>query len=1670
MQKPHSFSLFYLLILLLSPIKAQLPVDTILFPSSCGGSDSNCPSYRYARCGSSSDQCKDCNNAGDCDHLTGGSGGDCRFLSVGNTFCYVSCSSGSSPCLAMRAICDTSSGSSSTYYCNQCSSNSDCTSQGYSGTVYCDKTTVSGFGVCSSCPSTGCTVGSCQNFKCVQCTSNSGCSSPTPYCIKKFEGNFCKQCLANSDCTSNSALSKCDTSTNTCVKCSGTSDCSLITGKPYCSSTLGCVQCLGNGNCSGATPYCSPAGTCSQCTDSTNCASPALPYCSASYSCTTCTSFPGVCGSRYPSTLPYCATAGVNNGACVRCTQNSHCSAPTSICSNSNTCVQCTANTQCSRTTPICSGSNTCSVCTDSSVCSSLYSPSYPYCATTGSNTGACVRCTQNSHCSGTTPYCSSINTCVACAGDSNCNALAPYCSTVNYVCTACTDSTVCATQYSSTLPYCALTGSNAGACVRCTQNSHCSGATPYCSSSNTCVQCLTYTACAVATPECSSSFTCTTCTSNTICSTRFPGTQPYCATTGSNTGTCVRCTQNSHCSGATPYCSSSNTCVACTSNSHCSSTIPVCSNSNVCVACSDATASVCSTRFPTTMPYCATTGSNTGACVKCTQNSQCSGSTPYCSSSNACVQCTSNSHCSSTAPYCSSSNVCTACPDSTVCAAQYPSTLPYCATSGINTGACVRCLSNTNCPAATSYCSTSNTCVQCLTDSACPSTTPDCSASYSCIACTSSTICASRFPGTQPYCATTGSNTGACVRCTQNSHCSGSTPYCSSSNTCVACLTDSNCPLASAPICSAGTCQSCTSNPSICLSRFSALPVCYGGTCVECGTASDCPSNSPICLSNNCVECSTSTDCTSPANPSCSSSTNNCEGCPSSSFCNSKYPGSLPYCFATTGACVQCLANSDCSGATPFCSTSTKTCVQCLGDGDCPSISAPKCSVSNTCQPCTAYTGICASKFTYQPVCSGGNCVGCGSASDCSDPSKPVCETGAGACVQCITSSDCPSVNAPYCSSGTCQPCTNSPTAICPGKFPNAPVCYSDQCVECGDDADCLDSSKPNCMNMVCKATIYLSECSPQYNIQAYQTSDLNIFNLYFPSDLVAKTSNLPSVLSLTLLNVPSTDYTYIVTKLSDTNYQATFTFQATIPATELKITLPCPYQHGYSFGDIHLTIPTLKIAFTTPEVQQTMKAIQGVATTATTVMAGASGSMMVIGANPAIMWALIGLLQTFYYMIFINVQYPANVQAFFGLFTMGNLSFIPNPMTWFFPNIDNESLDAPSKFLENDVDGLFLQGGGNELLMWFVVIMGYILSKLFLTYTRNMPRLLSGSAAKTVSMFEWSGVLRTLITSYTQLAMMAFLQIRVMNFNETLFSLSSVTGILFTIFAFTFPGVVYWLIKKYRKSVQMMKIKYSTLIEEYKYEPSEIIPQYFTVFFLVRRLVLCLTLVYSHDHPYHEIFFLISNCLIWLILLVKCRPYDTKINNFVNIISEVCFIGVHVLILLLIHGDYTGWLSEQKRLDIGWGIIGACGLILVMTLVASFVQQYYTMKKMIKLLIQVIEKNRKARKNRVKRIKSPSIYPMESVSRSSSMAVSSVGTIEQGYTARELLESSSSSFRGIERGSEPGTGTRIGVGAGSEPRTGTGIGMGSNYKVAKRVSMGDNIYKLGQFKKFQK
>ncbi len=349
----------------------------------------------------------------------------------------------------------------------------------------------------------------------------------------------------------------------------------------------------------------------------------------------------GTCGSN--ADCPDPTKAFCVAGLCVGCQSGvdggaNSCSGATPVCDSlSGRCVGCTADSHCaSPTRPICDKTNnTCAACTASGQCANLGDPFRAVCA----STGACVECTGNPDCPGTTPACdTATNKCVQCLSNAQCSGTAPICS-AGQTCTGCSATNPCSGLADPNRVACATSG----ACVQCTSNANCSGSTPVCdTTSNKCVQCVAHADCSGTTPICSASKTCTACTAGSSCTVLGDPNRAVCASSGA----CVQCTGNAQCSGSTPVCSTtSNACVQCTTNANCSGASPICDSANKCQACKNN--SECLTFADPNRAVCATSGPAGGACVQCAASSDCNTATlPICSSANTCLACKADAEC----------------------------------------------------------------------------------------------------------------------------------------------------------------------------------------------------------------------------------------------------------------------------------------------------------------------------------------------------------------------------------------------------------------------------------------------------------------------------------------------------------------------------------------------------------------------------------------------------------------------------------------------------------------------------------------------------------------------------------------------------------------------------------------------------------------------------------------------------------------------------------------------------------------------------------------------------------------------------------------------------------------------------------------------------------------
>lgn len=81
---------------------------------------------------------------------------------------------------------------------------------------------------------------------------------------------------------------------------------------------------------------------------------------------------------------------------------------------------------------------------------------------------------------------------------------------------------------------------------------------------------------------------------------------------------------------------------------------------------------------------------------------------------------------------------------------------------------------------------------------------------------------------------------------------------------------------------------------------------------------------------------------------------------------------------------------------------------------------------------------------------------------------------------------------------------------------------------------------------------------------------------------------------------------------------------------------------------------------------------------------------------------------------MLFLNVNYPLNLEIFLGFFKVGAMNFIPNPLSWIMKDYDERGVYSPPKFKKYEFDGSFLKTCGHLLFVLSLVCIIHVLSSM--------------------------------------------------------------------------------------------------------------------------------------------------------------------------------------------------------------------------------------------------------------------------------------------------------------------------------------------------------------------
>ena len=484
--------------------------------------------------------------------------------------------------------------------------------------------------------------------------------------------------------------------------------------------------------------------------------------------------------------------------------------------------------------------------------------------------------------------------------------------------------------------------------------------------------------------------------------------------------------------------------------------------------------------------------------------------------------------------------------------------------------------------------------------------------------------------------------------------------------------------------------------------------------------------------------------------------------------------------------------------------------------------------------------------------------------------------------------------------------------------------------------------------------------------------------FLLKFSEEMDLTESELQQNITITFSISNSSDYQLVSIKLQPGKlvYEITMNYTATMPKQKVRVTFANFYlikdKSGAHITQEFVETDSLRYDLLSPAAQETLDNMVSMGKMASgTTMAMAAG-LFFTSSTPAIFMDFLSVIQLLNYLLFINVNYPENVMNFFQIFNMGSFAFLPDPIALLFPNLAEameEPLPAPPKFLDNDMDGRFLNNTGESLGMWVLMIFFYFVVKIVLQVCRLSGRLLD--ILNTIKgKFEWELFYGNIIGNYMPIFLAVVLQANNMNFEDSLNSSSCILMLLVGGVCLVFPFVAMAIIGRNADSLErpFFAQRHGALYEQFKVEPDDTVSgetvyyrRNFIAFQLFRKIMYVSALVLAYNIPLLQIGILTLTGVKMVVLYGLIKPFREKSMAWLNVGSEIIMLLIHIVIYVFVGDDQTQKFGDELRIKLGWLIVALCSLLVVYNAAIVFFMQVLQIRDFCRKIRKKEQKSKK-------------------------------------------------------------------------------------------------------------
>jgi len=614
-----------------------------------------------------------------------------------------------------------------------------------------------------------------------------------------------------------------------------------------------------------------------------------------------------------------------------------------------------------------------------------------------------------------------------------------------------------------------------------------------------------------------------------------------------------------------------------------------------------------------------------------------------------------------------------------------------------------------------------------------------------------------------------------------------------------------------------------------------------------------------------------------------------------------------LPSCVG--GTCVACTSSSNCLHFSPTSQCQTNTGGASYCEAPCNGVLGPDiCSESN---------GLCLLDHAYGSY----RCQSCQTAADCSQqyPSGVQCNLieGVGYCGYCLADSQCETGQ--RCIDFRCIGCEQD--SDCGEDQPKCEKTLKGNTCKCYSDSNC-PSSKPSCIT---KSTGGSAKCYMRPNLSLVQGGNVNTIFLKF-NKAMAPGESLSNIFAVKLGNLNQDMYSISIQSRSSTNYEITISVFNDLPKTPLTVTISRPAKLLDNEG---LSIDQLVYTIEVGPYELISLSDLGPRDSIAKTMQGLIIFLLVCGLFSAILrestvlfWIFVDSMQTIYYLVYFDVQYPLNIEESLRMFSISAVRFLPNFLTLIFPQIRDKNYlaRAPQSFDNHGVHSLFLTSIGN--LIFIAVILTIVKATVnFILKNLKLPAKVRNYLIRAYSSFAWSETIKIALACYCELAFACFIQIREISFKSANYAFSSLFAILSLLLLIAAPLLLTLLLKKKDLTKYGFgKQKFGQLIE--MCSDKKMVSKYYLLIVVVRKFVTCLLMTVLVGHAMYVMLVLISINLLMLLIL-QSNPLKIQRYNYMLKFYEIISLILNLLVFSLIIDGADDKPNGEIRLWTAWQMI---------------------------------------------------------------------------------------------------------------------------------------------------